>query len=96
MQAADGIRKIDQDFADAFDESLDELKEGRGTMPDGNDPDMDKKAPKLPFGIPQPPPVGASPEETKKWVESLDDKGKDLLKEWIESLSDDELGQLLP
>jgi hypothetical protein len=72
------------------------LKEGRGTMPDGNDPDMDKKAPKLPFGIPQPPPVGASPEETKKWVESLDDKGKDLLKEWIESLSDDELGQLLP
>ncbi|MBZ5529949.1 MAG: hypothetical protein LAO20_00835 [Acidobacteriia bacterium] len=56
----------------------------------------DPKIPKLPFGIPAPPPVGASPEETKMWLDSLDEQGKQKLKQWIESLSDDELGQLLP
>jgi hypothetical protein len=55
-----------------------------------------EKAGKLPFGIPQPPPEGSSPEEIKKWVESLDDQGKNKLKEWLASLSDDELGQMLP
>jgi hypothetical protein len=62
-------------------------------MADENNQDS---KPKLPFGIPQPPPPGSSPEETKKWLESLDETGKDKLKEWLASLSDDELGQMLP
>jgi len=56
----------------------------------------DEEQKKLANGILQPPPVGAPPEETRRWLESLDDKGKAQLREWIESLSDEELGQMLP
>jgi len=62
-------------------------------MADENNQD---EKPKLPFGIPHPPPEGSPPEEVQKWVESLDETGKAKLKEWLESLSDDELGQMLP
>jgi hypothetical protein len=56
----------------------------------------ERKTPKLPFGIPAPPPAGASPEETKRWLDSLDEQGPQKLKQWIESLRDDDLAQLLP
>ncbi len=62
-----------------------------------NNENQNEKIPqKLAHGIPKPPPIGAPPEETRQWVESLDDKGKDLLREWIEGLSDDDLAQMLP
>ena len=60
------------------------------------DKDQNESVPNIAQGIPKPPPIGASPEETRRWVESLDDKSKDLLREWIESLSDDDLAQMLP